>query len=146
MRTRASCWAPTIPAVANRILSHLVLLAALHFSQSSLAQTTAVAVNATEFPGADMCLKIQNARQNSLCAANANGCRVLAPFGGVQSCSVDPFSGWGSGGELDLRGSQNLDVRTSVTWHVPNGVHLIGEGTSGPFGPSTNGTNSVNYF
>lgn len=143
MRTRASCWVSTIPRITNRSLNYLLLLATLGFSHGSPGQTTPIAVDATQFPGADMCVKIQNARASSFCTSNLLGCRVFAPFTGVQACSVDPFSGWGSGGELDLRGPANLDVRASVTWHVPNGVHLIGEGTSGPTGPAVN---SVNYF
>ena len=92
------------------ILKWLALSASLCASQRSLGQTP-YSVDATQFPGIDMCVKIQNARANSLCSGSTSGCRVFAPFTGVQQCSVDPFSGWGAGGELDLRGPQNLDVR-----------------------------------
>jgi hypothetical protein len=150
------CTAAFVPHLGDpgkRILKPLFLLACLTLSQRSLGQTqgepivnsgtsfvpSPIFVDATQFPGLDMCVKIQNARASTSCAASGNGCRIFAPFVGTQQCSVDPFSAWGAGGELDLRGTQNLDIRTSATWHIPNGVHLIGLGISSP-------TTSGDYF
>jgi hypothetical protein len=116
----------------------------INTSGSNVYATDGVWVDATQFSSAgDMCQAIQAAAAAStspgckspitippLSGINPQGCFVKAAFQGQQTCSVDPFAGWGNGGILDLRGATLLDIRTSKTWHLHPGVKLIGGGTS----------------
>jgi hypothetical protein len=81
-------------------------------------------VDATLFVNAaggpyDMCQAIILARQSYGCGAANNmggvgsGCRVWAPFTGVQECSVDPF---GNGGGLGNGNSLAPTLAASVPW------------------------------
>lgn len=103
--------------------------------------TDGLFVDATQFPGApDICLQIKNASTSTGCtsssgppASNPKGCYVKAPFQGVQYCGSNPFASWKAGGFLDLRGATTLDIRTDVSWYVPEGVHIIGGGSSSSY-------------
>ena len=101
--------------------------------------TSPIWVDASQFSGADMCAKIDAARQSSSCAGSNAGCSIKAPFMGKQVCNTNLFAHWNSGGVLDLSNAQNLDIRTSIPWNIPANVKVIGGGAT-----STGGGASVN--
>jgi hypothetical protein len=94
-------------------------------SAGALASSS-VYSDATEFSAAgDDCAQIAAAR--AACNAPGNsGCRVKAPFVGQNNCAASPFSGWGTGGELDLSATGTIDLRVSAPIMVPSGVHFHG--------------------
>ncbi|HEY1901682.1 MAG TPA: hypothetical protein VGG56_04575 [Terracidiphilus sp.] len=80
-------------------------------------------IQADQYPGADMCVKIQAAE-----AASSGQMIDATHFQGIQSCSVDPFVKLAS--NQTIRFGQ-VTVNSMVSWNlssIANGVSVIGAG------------------